>query len=346
LFLEVIVPIRVLSEEVASAIAAGEVIERPVSVVKELIENSLDALAGTIEVVVERGGRGLIQVADDGCGIPLAEVPLAIARYATSKLEVAEDLFAIRTLGFRGEALSSMAAVARLELVTRVAGEASGTRLSVEGGKASPPQPLGAPQGTVVRVRDLFYNLPARQKFLKSETTERRRIEALVTRYALAYPNVRFRLEQEGRVAFQSSGSGDRRETLAAVFGLDMARQMVGLPEGSATAIGVSGFVSPPSIQRSNRRELTFFVNGRWVQDASLAAAVIQAYQGLLMVGRFPLAVILLELPPEEVDVNVHPAKAEVRFREPEKVFAVLQRVVRSTLLGQAPPPLGTPSAW
>ena len=346
LFLEVIVPIRVLSEEVASAIAAGEVIERPVSVVKELIENSLDAQAGTIEAVIERGGRGLIQVADDGCGIPLAEVPLAMARYATSKLEVAEDLFAIRTLGFRGEALSSMAAVARLELVTRVAGEASGTRLKVEGGKASPPQPVGAPQGTVVRVRDLFYNLPARQKFLKSETTERRRIEALVTRYALAYPNVRFRLEQEGRVAFQSSGSGDRRETLAAVFGLDVARQMVGLPEGSATGIGVSGFVSLPSVQRSNRRELTFFVNGRWVQDASLAAAVTQAYQGLLMVGRFPLAVILLELPPEEVDVNVHPAKAEVRFREPERVFAVLQRVVRSTLLGQAPPPLGTPSVW
>jgi DNA mismatch repair protein MutL len=340
------VPIHVLPEEVAAAIAAGEVVERPTSVVRELIENSLDAEAGKIEIRIERGGRGLIEVADDGCGIPAAEVGLAVARYATSKLATTADLFAIQTLGFRGEALSSIGAVARMELVSRTVGEEVGTRLVVEGGKAAPPQPTGAPQGTWVRVRDLFFNVPARQKFLKSEATERRRIEALVSRYALAYPKVRFRLEQDSRKVFQSSGSGDRREALAAVFGLEVAQRLVPLPGTPAGTMTVSGFVSPPSVHRSSRKELTFFVNGRWVQDASLGAAVLQAYQGLLMVGRYPLAVILIDLAPEEVDVNVHPAKAEVRFREPDRVFAVVQRVVRATLLGQEAPRLEAARVW
>jgi DNA mismatch repair protein MutL len=340
------VPIHVLAEEVAAAIAAGEVVERPTSVVRELIENSLDAEAGKIEIRIERGGRGLIEVADDGSGIPAAEVGLAVARYATSKLATTADLFAIQTLGFRGEALSSIGAVARMELVSRATGEEVGTRLVVEGGKAAPPQPTGAPQGTWVRVRDLFFNVPARQKFLKSETTERRRIEALVSRYALAYPKVRFRLEQDSRQVFQSSGSGDRREALAAVFGLEVAQSLIPLPGTPAGTTTVSGFISPPSVHRSSRKELTFFVNGRWVQDASLGAAVLQAYQGLLMVGRYPLAVILIKLAPEEVDVNVHPAKAEVRFREPDRIFAVVQRVVRATLLGQEAPRLEAARVW
>jgi len=331
------VPIRVLPEEVASAIAAGEVIERPASVVKELLENSLDAGAAQIHIRLEAGGRSFIEVADDGCGIPAEELPLAVARYATSKLETANDLFAIHSLGFRGEALASIGAVGRMEIHTHAQGEQAGARVSVEGGKVAAVRAVGAPPGTLVRVRDLFFNLPARLKFLKSEITERRRIEALVGRYALAYPNVRFRLEEDGRVVLQSSGSGESREALAAVFGLEVAREMIALPPTEASGIHVRGFLSPPSVQRSNRREMTFFVNGRWVQDASLSAAVVQAYQGLLMVGRFPVAVILIEVPPESVDVNVHPAKAEVRFREPDRIFSLLQRVVRATLLGQAP---------
>jgi DNA mismatch repair protein MutL len=332
-------PIEILPEDVASAIAAGEVVERPVSVVKELVENSLDASASSIEIKVERGGSGLIEVSDDGVGIPRSEVPLAVARFATSKLRTAEDLFAIQSLGFRGEALSSIGAVSRLEMVTKTAGEAAGSRLIVDSGQAGEVQSVGAPRGTTLRVRDLFFNVPARRKFLKSENTERRRISALVTRYALAYPEVRFKLTQEGRETFQSSGKGDRREILAAIYDVEKARELIAIPENSRTPFQIRGFISPPSIHRGNRRELTFFVNGRWVQDASLSAAVVQAYHALLMVGRYPMAVLFLDLPPDMVDVNVHPAKAEVRFREQDVVFSVVQRVVRSTLLGQAPSP-------
>ncbi len=339
--------IQILSPEVASAIAAGEVIERPVSVVKELVENALDAGAHSIEVRIEGGGRSLIEVSDNGVGIPAAEVPLAVERHATSKLRTIDDLFAIRTLGFRGEALASIAAVAHLELVSRARSESGGTRLRIESGSKGRMEKVGAPEGTVVRVRDLFFNVPARQKFLKAEETERRRILTLVTRYALAYPQVRFNLSQEGRSAFASSGSGDRREVLTAVFGLDVAREMVALPEAEGRGVHVAGFISPPSVHRSNRREVTLFLNGRWIQDASLTAAVVQAYQGLLMVGRYPIAALFLTVAPETVDVNVHPAKAEVRFLDPEAVFATVQRAVRATLLGQAPAPaLVLPASW
>ncbi len=338
--------IRVLPEKVASAIAAGEVIERPASVVKELIENAIDAEATRIDIVIEKGGRKLIEVSDDGLGILAAEVPLAVARYATSKLQTADDLFAIQTLGFRGEALSSIAAVSRFEIITRSTQDETGVRLSAEGGNVQDAQAMGAAQGTVVRVRDLFFNVPARQKFLKTERTERSRIAELATRYALAYPHVRFQLTQEGRDAFHSSGSGDRREVLSAVYGVEIARHMVALPEDQEGSIRVRGFVSPPSVHRANRGGLTFFVNGRWVRDSSLSAAVIQAYQTLLMVGRFPLVVLLLELVPVMVDVNVHPTKSEVRFREPRLVFSVLQRAVRATLLGQAPPPVELITRW
>jgi DNA mismatch repair protein MutL len=340
------VTIRILPEEVASAIAAGEVIERPASVVKELIENALDANAARIEVVIEKGGRKLIQVSDNGEGMLAADLPLSVARYATSKLETAEDLFSIRTLGFRGEALSSIAAVSRVEIVTRSAQEEVGARLLIEGGGKPDEQPQGAAQGTVISVRDLFFNVPARQKFLKTERTERRWIAELVTRYALAYPHVQFRLIQEGKEAFQSSGSGDRREVLSAVYGVELARQMIALPDDQEGPVKVRGFVSPPTVHRSNRTGLTFFVNGRWIRDASLSAAVTQAYQTLLMVGRFPLVVLLLEMAPEMVDVNVHPTKSEVRFREPNLVFSVLQRAVRASLLGQTPPTLKLDTRW
>jgi DNA mismatch repair protein MutL len=333
------VPIRILPEKVASAIAAGEVVERPESVVKELLENALDADAQRIEVEVEGGGQKRIEVIDDGVGIASEEVPLAVHRYATSKLEDEDDLFSIHTLGFRGEALSSICAVARMEIVTRAAQDEAGTRLRAEGGEIGKPKSIGAPVGTRVKVRDLFYNVPARRKFLKTEATEYRRIKALLSRYAIAYPGVAFKVIQEGRQVLQTSGSGDRREVIASVYGVDVAREMLALPQNAGQDYRVSGFISPPSIHRGSRRNLTFFVNGRWVQDASLSAAVVQAYHGLLMVGRYPMAFLWVELPATAVDVNVHPAKSEIRFRDQSRVFTVVQRSVRSTLLGQAPPP-------
>lgn len=333
-------PIKVLPEHVASAIAAGEVVERPASVVKELVENALDAGARVIDIHVEGAGRVLIEVSDDGRGIEPADLSLALARHATSKLQTADDLFDIRTLGFRGEALASIAAVSRLTLVSRVADQATGLRISAEGGVLGKAEQVGSPPGTLVRVRDLFYNVPARRKFLKTDATERRHINDWVAKYALAYPEVRFTLAHDGRVQLQTTGNGQARETLAAVVGLESARQMISLPApATSTEISVHGFISPPSVQRANRRELTFFVNRRWVQDPSLSAAVVQAYQGLLMVGRYPMAILFIDVPPSLVDVNVHPTKAEVRFQDPGRVFSVVQRSVRATLLNEAPPP-------
>ncbi len=339
-------PIRILPEAVSSAIAAGEVVERPSSVVKELIENSLDAGATHIEITVEAGGKRLIEVQDDGAGIPARDVPLAIARHATSKLNSLDDLQAIQTLGFRGEALSAICAVSRLELVTRHPSDDAGTRLRSEGGGEARREPIGAPRGTVVRVRDLFYNVPARREFLKTDATERRRISDLVSRYALAYPGVRFRLIQEGRESLYSSGSGDRREALAAALGEEMARSMVALPEQGESAVRVEGFVGPATVHRSSRKHLIFFVNGRWVQDNSLSAAVLGAYHGLLMVGRYPVAALFIGLPSREVDINVHPTKSEIRFRNQNQVFTVVQRSVRAVLLGQAPPPVEMETQW
>lgn len=331
-------PIRILPQEVASQIAAGEVVERPASVVKELVENSLDAGATYVRIAVEGAGQRLVEVADDGCGIPAEELPLAVARHATSKLQSAEDLFHIHTLGFRGEALTAIGSVACMTITSRPRDAESGARLTVDGGQVGTVQPVGAPAGTVVRVEDLFYNLPARRKFLKKPATERRRIDALVTRYALAYSHVRFHLEQEGRLSLQTSGNGDRREALAALYGVDIARQMLEV-HADDRDLKLSGFISPINLTRSNRRGITFFVNGRWVQDAALTTALTQAYHQLLMVGRFPLAVIFLDLPPETVDVNIHPTKAEVRFRDKDRVFRGVQRAIRRALLAYSPLP-------
>ncbi|MDF1500306.1 MAG: DNA mismatch repair endonuclease MutL [Anaerolineales bacterium] len=340
-------PIEILPEQVASAIAAGEVVERPSSVVKELVENALDANASRIEVVIEEGGRQLIQVSDDGEGIHAEEIGLSVARFATSKLRTADDLHHIETLGFRGEALSSIGAISFLEISSKAPDQPAGAVLRVEGGKAQKPKPAGVPIGTQVRVRNLFFNVPARKEFLKTDPTERRWITTLITRYALAYPGVSFKLSQEGRVVFRSSGNGDRREILAEIYGLEIAREMLGLPGGGTSELQVQGYLSPPHIHRSNRRELTFFVNGRWVQDSSLSAAVLQAYHTMLMVGRYPIVTLFLEIEPAEIDVNVHPAKAEIRFRDSGKVFTVVQRAVRSALIGQSPaPPVDLPSRW
>lgn len=339
-------PIRVLPPAVASQIAAGEVIERPASVVKELLENALDAGASSIRITVEGAGQRLLEVADDGCGISPEELSVAVERHATSKLNNADDLFNIQTLGFRGEALASIGSVSILTITSRPEGSTSGARLRVEGGAAGEVSPVGAPQGSLVRVEDLFYNVPARRKFLKREAAERAQIDSLVTRYAIAYPHVRFHLQQEGRVALQTSGNGDRRQALAALYGVEVARQMLEV-QAEYEALLVSGFISPLSLTRSNRREITFFVNRRPVHDTALTVAMVQAYHNLLMVGRFPMGVIFIELPPQEVDVNVHPAKAEVRFKDQDQIFSGVQRAVRRALLAYTPiPEVEPPQAY
>src|SRR5512143_1499141 len=347
-------PIRVLPANLVSQIAAGEVVERPASVVKELIENAIDAGATDLAIETRDGGRSFIRISDNGSGIPAAEVELAFGRHATSKLASADDLNHITTLGFRGEALASIASVAKVTCITRAREETVGTRISVEGGAIVERSAVGAPAGTVVAVENLFYTVPARLKFLKSDTTERRQIDTLICRYALAYPAIRFNLIHNGRTSFQTTGNGSLPDVLITVYGLEVAEQMLQLPSPSegeshgeashGSGVRVAGFISAPALSRANRSDMTIFVNGRWVQDRSLNAAVLQAYHTLLMVGRFPLFIIRVELDPEDVDVNVHPAKTEVRFRSSDAIFRAVQRTVRRTLVDHSPIPQVQPS--
>jgi DNA mismatch repair protein MutL len=337
-------PIHVLPEHVVAKIAAGEVIERPASVVKELIENALDAGADSIHVAIQGDGRRLIRISDNGSGIYGAEVETAFARHATSKLTQVEDLSSIRTLGFRGEALASIAAVSRVQITTRHHEETSGTSLLIEGGRVESRRSVGTPAGTVLSIENLFYNTPARLKFLKSDTTEKRQIAQVIMRYAMAYPAVRFVLEQDGRELFRSSGSGYLGDVLVNTLGLAEFKNMLEVSGEAVLAdnslpISVGGFTSTPNLNRADRSRITLFVNGRWIQDTSLTYAVIQAYHTLLMTGRYPVAVLMIDVPPAEVDVNVHPTKAEVRFRNPDAIFAAVQRAVRRAVIDHAQSP-------
>lgn len=336
-------PIRLLPPTVANKIAAGEVVERPASVVKELLENAIDAGATDVRIEVRQGGRRLIRVTDDGAGIPAAEVALAFARHATSKILGEDDLFRIQTLGFRGEALASIAAVSHTTMLTRATNEEVGTELRIEGGEIKERRQHGGAVGTSVTVENLFFNTPARLKFLRSEPTESSHIIKLVSAYAMAYPELRFQLTDNGRPALQTAGDGKLQSVLIKVFGLDTAQQMLALDSRSedsllpGTAVLVDGYIGTPSQHRASRDYQLLFVNRRWVQDRSLSFAVEEAYRTLVPSGRYPIAVLRIQLDPQEVDVNVHPTKREVRFREPRAVFAAVQRAVRSLILGQAP---------
>lgn len=330
-------PIHKLSPDVAAKIAAGEVVERPASVVKELIENAIDARAGTIRVEVIRGGKRLLKVSDDGLGISADEVPLAFERHATSKLTTIEDLFQVKTLGFRGEALASVAAVSQLNLITRPADQTTGLQIRFEGGRQKALDRVGAPGGTIITVENLFYNVPARLKFLKADATEMGHIHRIVSHYALAYPEIRFSLFNAGRQIFQTSGSGDLYDVLVSVWGLAVAKQMVEVEGDTGRGITVYGYVGTPALHRGQRDYLVLFVNRRWIQDKALAHAVAQAYHTFLPVGRHPVAVLNVMMDSAEVDVNVHPTKAEVKFREPGAVFTAVQRPVRATITEHAP---------
>lgn len=323
--------IRVLAHDVVSKIAAGEVIERPASVVKELIENSLDAGATEIAVEARGGGVELMKVSDNGSGIPAAELELAFRRHATSKIGALDDLEKVSSLGFRGEALPSIAAVAEVELLTRASSDGVGSHVSLREGDVVSRESRARPQGTTVTVRRLFRYFPARLKFLKSVSTENGHIAHLLSQYALAFPEVRFSLVLDGRTSLRTTGSGDLREVIGEVYGSEPARSMLAVDRKEGQ-ISVGGLVSPPSLARSNRNAISFFVNRRWVRSPLLTRATEEAYRGLLMDGRHPIAVIDLSLPASELDVNIHPAKAQVKFSQEQALFAVVRRAVEEAL--------------
>jgi DNA mismatch repair protein MutL len=328
-------PIRLLEPKVISQIAAGEVVERPASVVKELVENALDAGAGNISVTVRGGGVVQIQVSDDGCGIPAAEVTLAFTRHATSKITRTDDLHTVATLGFRGEALPSIASVSDVELLTLARGEAAGSRVEFRDG-GPVVHAAGRAPGTTVSVSHLFRQVPARLKFLKSTATENGRISAVVTAYALAHPEVRFSLQVEDRVTLRTGGGGALEAAAADVFGAQLAGEMLPV-DGARDDTRVSGVVTSPQVSRGSRAQIYFYVNRRWIQSQALARAVIQAYHGLMHEGRYPVAVLNVEIDPGDVDINIHPTKTEVRFRDEGAVFAAVQSAVRQTVAGEMP---------
>ena len=332
--------IRLLSDQLAAKIAAGEVVERPVSVAKELIENSLDAGATRIRVDVKGGGVDLIRVVDNGSGMDPQDIPLAFRRHATSKLADAADLDSIGTLGFRGEALPSIASVAKVSMASRQASSPGGWEVALNWGRIEHQGPVGCAPGTTVTVEGLFENVPARRKFLRSNAAEAGRIQTLLMRFILAYPEVGFGLTIDGRETLNFAGSGKGEDALAAVYGPQVATDAMAVEWEDATGqVKVEGFVGPPSLHRSNRRHITFFVNRRWITSRMLNVALEESYHGLLPGGRYPVAAVNISLPYEDVDVNVHPTKAEVRFRKGSQVFSAVQRAVRGVLIASTPVP-------
>jgi DNA mismatch repair protein MutL len=357
--------IHVLSEAVANRIAAGEVVERPASVVKELLENSLDAGATRIKIQIEAGGKKLIQISDDGCGMVRDDALLAFERHATSKIKNAEDLLSVATLGFRGEALPSIASVSRLRLETRAADEATGTIVEINGGKIFKVEEAGLPLGTSITVRDLFFNTPARKKFLKAESTELSHIASLVTHYALAHPDKHFELHSATNAMLVAPPVAGHSERVYQVFGREILDQLipiaavqplerVGLPQPppwrreeedeqqgptEPGELRVHGFVSKPEIQKLNRNSIYVFVNGRLIRDRLIQHALTEAYRNIIPPTVYPVVLIFLELPGGEVDVNVHPSKTEVRFRQPTTIHDFVRDSVRAALLKTRPVP-------
>jgi DNA mismatch repair protein MutL len=322
--------IRVMDPQLVAHIAAGEVIERPASVVKELIENALDAHAHRVRVEIQSGGMGLIRVVDDGEGIAPDELPLAFAAHATSKVDSLTALEHVQTLGFRGEALHAIAAVARVEAVSSLHTAEQGARVLLEEGRVVVHEPTPVVNGTRISVFDLFTDVPARRKHLRSERAEAAAIHAVVTHYALSHPAVAFSLQVDGRPTFSSPGTGRLEDAFAATYGAHLLNHMLSIQIDGR--VMVSGMVSAPQLTRGNRAAILFSVNGRPVRSAMLTVALEEAYSGLLMVGRHPLAVIHIRLPATEIDPNVHPAKLEVRFVHDREVFAAVQRAVANTL--------------
>ncbi|MBQ6544126.1 MAG: DNA mismatch repair endonuclease MutL [Lachnospiraceae bacterium] len=323
--------IRQLSKETIDRIAAGECIERPAAVVKELVENAIDAGARAVTVEIREGGSAMLRVTDDGCGIAPDEVRRAFLPHATSKLTQAEDLSHILTLGFRGEALSSIAAVSKTEMITKRAEDAAATRYTVWGGTEQSLEEVGAPDGTTVIVRDLFYNTPARLKFLRTSMTEAAHIGSLMEMLALSHPEIAFQFLSGGQAKLMTNGSGSLRDVIYAVYGRSVTSEL--LPaEGEEGAVRISGFIAKPSVMRSNRQFENYFINGRYVKNAVISRAVEEGYSGRLMQRSYPFTCLVITIDPEEIDVNVHPAKMEVRFSDEQAVYRAVRAAVRRTL--------------
>jgi DNA mismatch repair protein MutL len=352
--------IRVLSDQVANQIAAGEVVDRPASVVKELLENALDAEATRIRVEVEAGGRKLIRVTDNGIGMMRDDAMLAFERHATSKIHSSDDLLTIATLGFRGEALPSIASISRLEMITRAQGEETGTCIEIAGGKMLRVEDAGAPPGTSFTIRDLFYNTPARRKFLKAESTELSHVSALVTHYALAHPDKHFELHSATHALLNAPPVNEPSERVFQIFGAETLNQLLpiaaerpfdraGLPEPPPWRrdqdyeppdpgfLRVKGFLSKPALQKLNRNSIYIFINRRLVRDRLILHAITEGYRNIIPPTSFPVALLFLEMPPHEVDVNVHPAKTEVRFRQSSVLHDFLRDSIRNALMKARP---------
>jgi DNA mismatch repair protein MutL len=325
--------IRKLSASVVNKIAAGEVIERPASVLKELLENSVDALATRIEIDLEQGGSELIRIADDGEGIHPDDLELAVTSHATSKIRDADDLFRVHTLGFRGEALASIAEVSRFRIRSRPHGEELGRELDVEGGIVKEPRPCGCAPGTTIEVRELFLNTPVRRKFLKSASTEFAHSAEHFTRIALANPRLHLVLRHNGKQVHELPATDQFLNRAELFFGSELARSLIPV-ESEHAGIRLWGYVAHPSQSKSTRKGQHLFLNGRWIQDRSLQHALSEAYRGLLMVGRYPIAFLFLEMPPDLVDVNVHPCKFEVRFQDGQRIYRQLLSTLRTQFLG------------
>lgn len=325
--------IKILPDQLINQIAAGEVVERPASVAKELVENALDAGARRVQVDIELGGRRLLRVSDDGSGMSRDDAVMAFERHATSKIRSLEDLVAIGTLGFRGEALASIASVARVELITKNAVDIAATRILIEGSKLIDVKDAARPQGTTITVRDLFFNTPARRKFLRSEATENYHLINLVTHYALAHPDISFTLTNNGRETLRVTPAKDLRERAFQLFGGDFLNNLLPVDGGREYVAKIGGYISAPRERRTTRDAQYFFINGRFVRDKVLARGLSEGYRSVLPHGVYPVALLFLEIPKEEVDVNVHPAKTEVRFRRIEAVRETVTEAVRAALM-------------
>jgi DNA mismatch repair protein MutL len=341
--------IRVLADHVANQIAAGEVVERPASVAKELVENSIDAGATRITIEIEAGGRRLLKVSDDGEGMVRDDAILAFERHATSKIRETDDLAAIGTLGFRGEALASIASVAKVELTTCIEGANAATRVTIDGGRMRDVKDAAHPRGTTLIVRDLFFNIPARRKFLRSEATETYHLTNLVTHYALAHPEIAFTFVNNGREVVRTAPAKDLRERAYQIFGEEFLKNLLEVDGGDPQFARVTGFVSAPRDRRTSRDSQYLFVNRRFVRDRMIGRALSEAYRSILPHGVYPAALLFIETPLEEVDVNVHPAKTEVRFRRQAAVADMVRESVRSALASasyvpsQEPPQIPEP---
>jgi len=324
--------INVLSKEISELIAAGEVIERPASVIKELVENSIDSGAKHITVEIKNGGATYMRVTDDGCGMSFDDVPKAFLRHATSKITSKSDLDRILTLGFRGEALASVSAVSRVELMTKQPGETFGTLYTIEGSEEVSHEKSGCPDGTTIIIRDLFYNVPARAKFLKKDVTEANAVSQIMQKITLSHPEVAFKMIRDNRMEFNSAGDGELYSAVYAVYGRDFARDLIPA-DYEYGGIHITGYVIKPLYSRANRSFQHFFVNGRYVRSRLCSAALENAYSNMIMTGKFPACVLMIDLPPSAMDVNIHPAKAEVRFTNEKSVSDAVYFAVKNALM-------------